>query len=153
MTAKHTESENTPSIIPNGIKINLSPKVILCIALLVGGGAGGATIGKLFGVDTEAITGNTKEQFEKNNLDREEDLLRINTTLDKHTDQITEMDTQITEIQVTQHGDIARREARRVTENIEPRQKREEEYDRMVVKNILRLKEHKEPCGTVACEN
>jgi len=86
MTAKHTESENTPSIIPNGIKINLSPKVILCIALLVGGGAGGATIGKLFGVDTEIIAGNTKEQFEKNNKDREEDLFRINTTLDKHTE-------------------------------------------------------------------
>jgi hypothetical protein len=151
MTTKTHVKEDIPSVIPNGIKISISPKILAVIALLIGGGAGGITLGQLFGIDSSAIIENSKSQAIKSKFDFDSRFVKIDTTLSTHTEQIAEMDTQITEIQEVQHADIARTEARRITELIANREKRESEYDRLVAKNLIRLKEHKEPCGNLEC--
>ena len=57
------------------------------------------------------------------------------------------------EIQSVQHKQVAREEARRVTSEINDRERRELEYDRLADQNMRRLRAGRDPCSTVTCEN
>jgi hypothetical protein len=57
----------------------------------------------------------------------------------------------ISSVQTTQQRDVARNEARRVTEDIKNRAEREAAYDRIYELNLKRLQRGADPCSTVAC--
>jgi hypothetical protein len=143
-----------PSVPPNGIKLSINPKLAICLALIIGGGAGGASLGQLlFGADSKNDFAKLNDNGATTKNDFDTRFQKIDTTLDTHTAQITEMDKQITEIQTVQHGDIARTEARRVTETITSRDRREKEYDRLTALNLHRLRDGKVPCSNLECSN
>ena len=130
---------------PNGIKIYLPPKMaIIVIAILLGSGVGGIGISNMLnGKKSENVTTERQEfnvRFE-----------RIETGQKSNTKKIEKLDEQVGEIQAVQHSDIARTEARRLTEKIANRAKREKEYDLLVSRNLDRLKKGLAPCQTVKC--
>jgi outer membrane murein-binding lipoprotein Lpp len=51
-----------------------------------------------------------------------------------------------------QNRQVAREEARRLTEGIKERERREREYDRLYDLTLGRLQENKEPCRSIDCQ-
>lgn len=66
---------------------------------------------------------------------------------------IVKIDFKLGQVQRTQHKDIARTEARRLTENIKDRTEREDKYDALLDLNISRLKKGEDPCSNLDCSN
>jgi hypothetical protein len=73
--------------------------------------------------------------------------------LEEHGRVIGEVKIDVDAIQKVQHQQFASDEARRVTEDISNRKRREKEYDRLYRWNLSRLAEGREPCANVDCSN
>jgi hypothetical protein len=58
----------------------------------------------------------------------------------------------VEEVQETQHRDIARSEARRITSDVRDRAQRETLYDTLLGINLKRLKRGQDPCSNVDCK-
>jgi mannitol-1-phosphate/altronate dehydrogenase len=65
---------------------------------------------------------------------------------------IDRITTAIGKIEATQNRDIARKEARRLADDINSRVKAEQAYERLFELNLNRLSRGADPCGTLACE-
>jgi hypothetical protein len=77
---------------------------------------------------------------------------QLESKVEKNTHKIDNVEHTVERIQSVQIKDISRAEARRVTAGIRSRQAREQAYDRLVDRNVKRLKKGADPCSTVACE-
>jgi hypothetical protein len=82
-------------------------------------------------------------------------IVPINKTLKDHDERINGNKSIMEKVQLVQHRDIAAREARRVTADIQSTDKRLTELERIRQINMDRLSQPnpKEPCSTVKCEN
>jgi len=69
-----------------------------------------------------------------------------------NTSQIGKVKNTVDKIQAVQIKDISRAEARRVTSGIRSRAAREQAYDRLVDRNVKRLKRGADPCASVSCD-
>ena len=141
--------KNKPSDPPkNGtIKIYIPPRLaIVAVALLLGSGVGGLGLSNILNGGADAKT-ESKEPSGTFNVRFE----RLETGQAVNTQKIEKLDEQVGQIQAVQHSDISRTEARRMTEKISDRKKREKEYDRLVERNLKRLKKGQDPCQDLEC--
>ena len=141
--------KNKPSDPPkNGtIKIYIPPRLaIVAVALLLGSGVGGLGLSNILNGGADAKT-ESKEPSGTFNVRFE----RLETGQAVNTQKIEKLDQQVGQIQTVQHSDIARTEARRLTDQIPNRRRREEAYDRLVELNIRRLKRGQDPCQNLGC--
>jgi uncharacterized protein HemX len=137
----------------NGVQIYVPPKLaIVAIAIVIGSGAGGFGVSNLFnGSGTEE----KGHRSDRKHRDREFNVRfkSIEATQTKHTEKIEELEETTGEIQSVQHKNIARTEARRVTESIINKRRRREIEDRIYEINLTRLKDKKSPCLDRTCAN
>lgn len=71
--------------------------------------------------------------------------------LDEHDKAIHGVSEKLTSVQTVQHRQVARDEARRVTEPIKNRTERERTYDRLLDLNLKRLADGRDTCQTADC--
>lgn len=145
-----------PKVNSNGIMINW--KIIVASIVVAFGGGGGTMLWSFASeqyVD-QSILDHTKVSDE-NQAQRDR---KLNATLELHERElekhglvIGEVRIDVSQIQRVQHQQIARAEARRATESIRNRQRREREYDRLYQRNLARLESGRDPCATVDCGN
>ena len=130
------------------IKIYIPPRLaIVAGALLLGSGVGGLGISNILrstDAKAESKEPSVKEQFNVR-FERLETGQTVNTT------KIERLEETTGEIQSVQHKNIARTEARRITDSIPNRKRREKEYDRLVERNLKRIKRGQDPCQDLDC--
>lgn len=151
--------EKTNSIAPveikkTGIIFNIRWRFIASvIGVILGGGtvAGLATtVGVGSSVASEFDTFKNSQGYVHEHIEK---------ALKEQDKRATEQDTKILDVakvvssvQTTQQRDVARNEARRLTEKIKEREERESTYDRLYELNLKRLQRGADPCGTISCE-
>lgn len=79
--------------------------------------------------------------------------IRLDQVVAQQGQDIGDIKVKVDDIQSVQHKQIARQEARRITSDIKNREKREAEYDRVLLLNLGRLRQGRDPCATLACTN
>jgi hypothetical protein len=140
----------------SGAWVYIPPKVLLVVvAVFLGSGAGVGGVTKFLngsGDDKGSHKGD-KGNSDEGNKNYNVRFQSIESTQKIHTQKIGALETKTNDIQTVQHGDIARTEARRLTEDIKNRDEREREYDRLVDLNIKRLKENDPPCSDRRCRD
>lgn len=128
-------------------KIVLTPKTIaLVLAVLVG--SGGVTSGGIAVFDfatNKALEDSIKKETERH--------VKIDETFKEQKECITELKQDVMGIKTTQMRQISRNEARRLTEDIKDREKRENDYDRLFIRNLQRLEKGQDPCSNLDCSN
>ena len=146
-------SENPVEIAKNGVKVKISWKFIVSAVMIALGGTSLAGVATMFNVGTSVADDFTAFKSEQSSQHT-----HINTSLemqDSHAKtqdgRIEDISKAITSVQTTQQRDVARTEARRLTEKITNRDEREEAYDRLYELNLRRLQRGVDPCGTLAC--
>lgn len=130
--------------------ITLKTKTIfIIIACLLGGG--GVTGGGLavFDFSTTEDVKKVTDQMISNENERHK---VIDQKFSRQSADINGLKDTVTDVRATQIREIARQEARRLTEGIKNRQQREEEYDRLLNRNIKRLEMGRDPCATRDCD-
>lgn len=141
----------TPS---TSIKVDIPWRLVLPIAAFLLGG------GTLAGVTT-AFTGAaaSPQELSAFKLEQNQQHAHINQTLeeqDKHAKvqdgRIEDIGKVVKSVQSTQLRDVARTEARRLTEKIPNRVERENTYDRLYELNLRRLERGTDPCGSISCD-
>jgi hypothetical protein len=147
---ENNDRQSTP---PGDIKFTVPKKwlVVLAVAILGGGGITQA-LTDVLGIkrpEPQEIKDERRRKHKKEN----ERFVKINMRLDTHTEQIKTLDVRQTKMLDVQNQDIARREARRVTEKIRNRRERERQYDVIFTRNVNRLKAGKPPCSDDICSN
>lgn len=136
-----------------GVNIYVPPKVVLiAIAVFLGSGAGIGGVTKYLNGSGAENTGHTSD-IENRKQNYNVRFQTIENTQTVHTTKIKLLDDKTNDIQRVQHQDIARTEARRVTEEIRNREEREREFDRLYDINMMRLNEKKPPCIDRRCRN
>ena len=146
------KAPSTPSP-KNDIVVNVPPKVAF-IVLVVLLGSGGSLVGF-----TKALNGSGGDDSGhiSDLKDRETKLNRrfeaVETAVRTNTDSIDNLELQLTAIQKVQHNDIARSEARRVTQGVTPQKKRQVLEDRIYQVNMTRLQKGDPPCLDLTCSN
>lgn len=158
MTPKNTTSlppEGNPiEVAKSGIKIQIRWKLIGSILGLVLGGSSLAGLAAMFNVKDSVA-----EDFSGFKTDQIIAHQHIDDTLTKQTKKAEIQDVRIdgiskivTSVQTTQQRDVARTEARRLTEKISDRKEREDTYDRLYELNLRRLQRGEDPCRNVGCD-
>ena len=149
-------SSNSPSETGDKIKISLpSPKLktigYLFVLLLSGGGL---SFGAVHLATQEYVSGAIEDHSEKTDS-KIDDVIEANKAqtveIWENKDQISKVHVVLGEVQTVQRKQFARDEAARVTEDIRNKDRRMEAYDRLVDRNMWRLKEGLPPCSTVIC--
>lgn len=138
----------------NGIKVTIRWKFIAAIVSTAVGALGVAGVTAVVGVNFASAT-----ELSEFKSDQDMQHSRINKTLEDQDTHAKAQDTRIEEIsktvssvQTIQQRDVARNEARRLTEKIPKREEREETYDRLYELNLKRLQRGDDPCGSVSCD-
>lgn len=154
MTPKDTSSLPPVEIAKNGIKVTIRWKLIAAIASAVLGGVGIAGATTVVGV-----TFASADDVQAFKIDQDVQHSRINKSLDDQDahakaqdDRIADINKTVSSVQTTQQRDVARTEARRLTEKINNRLEREETYDRLYELNLKRLQRGDDPCGSIDCD-
>lgn len=154
MTPKDATSIPPVEIAKNGIKVTIRWKLIAAIASAVLGGVGIAGATTVVGV-----TFASADDVQAFKIDQDVQHSRINKSLDdqdahaKAQDgRIADINKTVSAVQTTQQRDVARTEARRLTEKINNRIEREETYDRLYELNLRRLQRGEDPCGSISCD-
>ena len=161
MTTKpqsHPESEApSASITANGKKVTIRvPWKIISgiIVLLLGGGLSTVGVLKCMGVASAS-------EVQALKTDNDGVHATIRSTQKQDHDMTISNDTAVKALTVSVGGiqstmikDVARREARRLTDKIRDRVEAEKAYDRLFDKNIGRMTEKvpRDPCGTIECD-
>ncbi|MCP4674320.1 MAG: hypothetical protein GY854_02140 [Deltaproteobacteria bacterium] len=78
---------------------------------------------------------------------------RIDSVVEQQGSDIGKIKVKVGDIQNVQQRQIARQEARRLTSGIKNRNEREQEYDRLLERNLRRLEAGRDPCSTLVCNN
>lgn len=142
------ETETRDSIVPFDVK-RIPWKLIFSLLAVLGIGGGGSYVFVTENqVDEKLDTQKTEitksiDDFKSLENDRH---VKIDETF-------KEVKETVNDIQTVQHSQVARDEARRITESIKDRRERETSYDRLIGMNMRRLKEKKDPCFNVDCTN
>ncbi|NIQ91005.1 MAG: hypothetical protein GWM98_04645 [Nitrospinaceae bacterium] len=134
----------------NGVVIHW--KYLLAVALVVFGGGGG-----WIGISL-ATTDQVQDKIEiqagkqKGIDDKQNAKIQANEEGIEEVRHISgQVKFKIDAVQEVQHKQIARDEARRATEKIRSRDRREDEYDRLYDLNMKKLKSGADPCSDLAC--
>lgn len=151
---KDTTSLPPVELAKNGIKVTIRWKLIATIASIVIGGVGIAGATTVVGVNFASA-----DDVKAFKVDQDIQHSRINKALDDQDTHAKAQDARIEDInktvsavQTTQQRDVARTEARRLTEKITNRIEREETYDRLYELNLRRLQRGDDPCGSIDCD-
>jgi hypothetical protein len=153
MSAEEKVSDAPVELAPGGIKIRVRWKVIAGIFGFLFAGGSLAGVGAMFNVGTSVAGDFDAFKVEQGSAHRHIDsALELQ---DKHAKEqdgkVEGISKAISLVQITQQRDVARTEARRLTEKITNRQEREEAYDRLYELNLRRLQRGVDPCGTISC--
>jgi len=134
--------------------IRLSWKLLLVVAAMIaGGGAGSYGLQAFFGASASA---DEIKGLESRN-DGEHGVMRggieqCQETTAENSTAIKAVTTTVGKIESTQVRDIARKEARRLTDELRNRRQADVEYDRLFEQNLRRMSRGLDPCGSLACE-
>ena len=138
------------SVSKKGVRIpwNL---VLVIAAMILGGGAGTFGIQHVLGAapaeELEAATISN----EKEHANIKADLAAEHVITVSNSDSIHVLSATVNKIESIQSRDVARKEARRLTDNIKDRVQAEKEFDRLFDLNLNRLSRGQDPCGTISC--
>lgn len=129
--------------------------ILLIAATLLGGGSvfGWKIVPAINGEDNETTQAIRKHEEGPAHTQLNVTLKNQGKQITANTETLNDVSNQLTDVQTTQNSAYARQEARRVTEEIKSRDKREREYDRIVRINFSRLKKGREPCSNIDCSN
>jgi hypothetical protein len=122
--------------------------IALLVAVLLGGG--GITYYDFATKADVAVAVSDASKVTKSYSD--EKFETINQVVTDQETKIDNIENKVDHIQHVQHRQVARQEARRITEKIQDRHERERNYDRLLDINIRRLRENKDPCATLHCD-
>jgi len=137
-----------------GIKFTVRWKFILSVVgfLLCGGSF--ASVAAMFNVGTSVA-----DDYDGFKAVQTSAHMRIDSALETQDKKAAVQDARIeaiggivTSVQTTQQRDVARTEARRLTEKISNRKDREDTYDRLYELNLRRLNRGEDPCANVNCD-
>jgi hypothetical protein len=139
----------------NGIKLQIPWRFIVPIVgfLLCGGTLAG--VGAMFStgsVEASPAFESFRSMQERQHIDIDGTLKRQDQHALEQDSKIENIKNVVSSVQTTQQRDVARNEARRLTEKIKDRIERENTYDRIYELNLRRLQRGLDPCGTIACE-
>ncbi len=149
-----TKDSTAPAVVLDRKGIQVPWKFILLgLTVLAGGGIGSWGLQTFLGTSASASelqvvsTKNDAEHSEiKGTLVVQQQITTENTTAIKGVTATVE------KIESAQTRDIARAEARRLTDDIPNRKVAEREYERLFERNLQRMARGLDPCGTLACE-
>jgi hypothetical protein len=146
--------EESPLVVEKGgIKVDIPWRFVLpIIGFLLGGGAI-AGVTSMFGVtpsSADALSVFKAEQSVQHD-DINKTLEAQDTRAKKQDERIADISKTVSSVQMTQQKDVARNEARRLTEKIPNRAEREETYDRLYELNLKHLQRGEDPCANVNC--
>lgn len=149
-----TKDSTAPAVTLDRKGIQIPWKFILFgLTVLAGGGIGSWGLQTFLGTSASASelqvvsTKNDAEHSEiKGTLVVQQQITTENTTAIKGVTATVE------KIESAQTRDIARAEARRLTDDIPNRKVAEREYERLFERNLQRMARGLDPCGTLACE-
>jgi uncharacterized protein YlxW (UPF0749 family) len=154
VTPKDTASLPPVEVAKNGIKVTIRWKLIATIASIAIGGMSVAGATTIVGVNFASA-----DEVSKFRVEQDVQHSRINKTLDDQETHAKQQDERIEEVtkvvksvQSTQLRDVARTEARRLTEKISNRLEREDTYDRLYELNLKRMERGDDPCGSIDCD-
>jgi len=143
-----------PSVMLNKKGINIPWKFAGLILGIVLTGAGGTWgLQSLFGGVASASA--LDEVTIKNDVDHTDIRKTLDgqkKSIDESVVKVEQLTTSINKIEATQNRDIARKEARRLADEIPSRTKAEQAYERLFELNLNRLARGADPCGTLSCE-
>ena len=134
----------------DGIKINWKV-LILVITVLFGGGGTYAGVQLVTKDRLDHAIINHDQIIESRNARQDKAIKQNAAAIVDNGKVIGTVRVSIDAIQEVQHKQIAREEARRVTQKINNRQKREEAFDRVYDANMKRLKKGDDPCFNIRC--
>jgi hypothetical protein len=154
MTKAETTSDSPVELAPGGFKIRIRWKFILSIFGLLLGGGGLASVAAMFNAGT-SVAGDfdsfkSEQSFQHTLIDNTFKDQDARTKLQDG--RIETISKAITSVQTTQQRDVARTEARRLSEKISNRKDREDTYDRLLEFNLRRLGRGEDPCANVNCD-
>lgn len=137
------------------VAFDIKPKTIMIVvAVLLTGGGGGAGVAAFdfcTESDVKKYVTEAKAVEDERHTVIDEKFEKQDVNIQKLGENIQKLGENIQSIQTTQIQEIARKEARRVTAVLKNRNKREDTYDRLLVQNLKRLKNGKNPCVNLAC--
>lgn len=153
--AKTISDANIPiQIVENGIKFKVRWRFLASVIGVLLGGGSIAGLTAIVGTGTSVASDLKEFKFEQDA--RHIHIDSVLSEQDKHArmqdTKLADVNQAIISVQTTQQRDVARNEARRVTEYIKDRQTREREYDRVYELNLRRLQRGEDPCGNVNCD-
>lgn len=143
-----------PAVVLDRLGVRIPWKVLTLIAIvLAGGGFGSLGMQALFGA---SATAKDLEALDSKNA-KEHGIMSVSIEDGQrmtiaNTEAIKMVTVTVEKIEAAQVRDIARKEARRLVDDIKNRQVAEYEYDRLFEQNLRRLSRGMDPCGTLACE-
>jgi hypothetical protein len=154
MSKTTTTSDSPIELTSGGVKVRVRWKFIVSVLGLLLGGGGLASIAAIFNVGSSVAS-----DFDAFKSDQSFQHKKIDTTLEEQDSRAKLQDGRIeviskaiTSVQTTQQRDVARTEARRLSEKISNRKEREDTYDRLYVRNLDRLQAGKDPCANTNCD-
>lgn len=154
-SVKNLTAENLPTVeaASTSIKVDIPWRFVIPIAaFLLGGGAiGGVTSIFMPGNSSSAELQTFKGEQNTQHGQINETLKRQDAHAKKQDGRIEDISKTVSSVQTTQQKDVARTEARRLTEKIPNRTDREETYDRLYELNLKHLQRGEDPCATVNC--
>lgn len=149
-----TKDSTSPAVVLDRKGVQIPWKfIVFAFAILAGGGVGSWGLQTFLGTSASASelqmvsTKNDSEHSEiKSTLETQQVATEFNAAAIKG---VTET---VRKIESAQTRDIARTEARRLTDDIQNRKIAEREYDRLFEQNLRRMSRGLDPCGSLACE-
>lgn len=148
-----TNSDAPIEVVPGGFKFKIRWGFIASALGIVLGGGTLAGLATTVGVGSSVA--DDFSDFKNQQIVSHEQIEKAFTKQDdratKQDDKIEDINKVVTSVQTIQQRDIARNEARRITESIKDRREREEAYDRIYELNLKRLQRGMDPCATVNC--
>jgi hypothetical protein len=154
MPEEEKTSDAPVELASDGIKVKVRWKFIISILGLLLGGGGLASIAAIFNVGSSVAS-----DFDAFKSDQSFQHTKIDTTLKDQDARATAQDGKIeviskgiTSVQTIQQRDVARTEARRLSEKIGNRKDREDTYDRLLELNLRRLARGEDPCANTNCD-
>jgi hypothetical protein len=115
------------------------------------GGAAGWSLLDATGAASAADLGTFRAEQTTQHARIDGDLATTKTTLTAQGAALGTVQQTVSSIQDVQHRTVARDEARRVTAPVRDRATREAAYDRLLERNLARLRAGRDPCATLDC--
>ncbi|MEN6368598.1 MAG: hypothetical protein ABFD77_02745 [Thermotogota bacterium] len=134
--------------------IHIGWKILLTVlGVIAGGGAGSYAMQLLLGgVASSATLDEVSTQNDSDHKEIRGTLAEQQKVTAENTTAIRGVTATVEKIESAQTRDIARAEARRLTDDIPNRKVAEREYERLFERNLQRMARGLDPCGTLACE-